>query len=168
VRSALLARALNLAVPCLGPTLVERLPRGSDRLGLMQRALGRGDRAAVRAHFDTLSRMRRVDRVGDITLDATFQEAWLLLAIHDSSAAQRHLCAPLSALPTLGTRLLRDVPQAAAVGRTLSLCAQIAAWRGDSIAARRWAQAATLLWATADAPMKAQLDELHPLTAATH
>jgi eukaryotic-like serine/threonine-protein kinase len=168
VRSALLARPLSLAVPCLGPSLVERLPPSTDRLGLMQRALWRGDRAAVRAQFDTLSRMRRVDRAGDITLDATFQEAWLLLAIHDSSAAQRHLCAPLSALPTLGTRLLRDVPQAAAVGRTLSLCAQIAARRGDSIAARRWAQAATLLWASADGPMKAQLDELHPLTAATH
>jgi tetratricopeptide (TPR) repeat protein len=165
VRTQLLARPLSLAVPCLGPSIAERVLGATGRLGLMQRALARGDRSTVVANFDTLARMRRVDRVGDITLETTYQEAWILLAMRDTAGAQRQLCAPLSALPTLGTRLIRDVPQAASVGRALALCAQVAARRGDAASARHWAQAAAMLWSTADAPLRPMLADMKNLAA---
>jgi hypothetical protein len=167
VRMHVLGRPLSLAVPCLGPSIVQRVPGPASRLVRMQRALGRGDRVAVRAHFDTLTQMRRVDRVGDIALDNTFQEAWLLLAMGDTALAQRHLCVPLSALPTLGSRVLLDAPQAAAIGRSLAVCARIAAGRNDRVAAHRWAEAVELLWATADSSLAATIADLRPLAATT-
>jgi hypothetical protein len=119
----------------------------------------------VRAQLDTLTSVRRVDRVGDIALDNTFQEAWLLLAMRDTAAAQRRLCVPLSALPSLGIGLLVDVPQAAAVGRSLALCARLAAQRGNRAAAQHWALALIELWATADSSLKASLAEFQPLAS---
>jgi hypothetical protein len=132
----------------------------------MQRALGRGQLSVVRAHFDTLARMRRVDRAGDISLDNTYLEAWLLLAMRDTTQARRHLCTPLSALSTLNTRILRDVPQAAAVGRSFALCAQIAARRDEQASAGHWADAAITLWSEADPPLQAMLADLRPLASA--
>jgi serine/threonine-protein kinase len=160
VRLKVLSRPLSLAVPCLGPAVMERIPDNGIRLARMQRALARGDNGAVRAQMDTLTRMRRIERVGDIALDNTFQEAWVLLAMHDTVAAERHLCAPLSALPTLGTRLLFDVPQAAAVGRSFALCARMTARRGDAAAAQRWTQAVVLLWSSADPDVQSSLNDL--------
>jgi hypothetical protein len=168
VRAQALARPLSLAVPCLGPSIVERAPGTPSRLNTMQRALGRGEVAVVRAHLDTLERLRRVDRAGDISLEITYQEAWLFLAMGDSVRAQRHLCMPLSALPTLGTNLLRDVPQAAAVGRAFVLCAQLAARRGDRASARIFADAAITLWATADSSLQSSTSELRRQLAASH
>ena len=154
VRAQVLARPLSLAVPCLGPSIVERAPGTPNRLNTMQRALGRGEAVVVRAHLDTLERLRRVDRAGDISLEITYQEAWLLLAMADSVRAQRHLCTPLDALPTLGTKLLRDVPQAAAVARSFALCAQLALRRNDVSTARTLADAAIALWSTADSSLQ--------------
>jgi hypothetical protein len=133
----------------------------------MQRALGRGELGALRAHFNTLEKVRRVDRAGDISLEITYQEAWLLLAMGDSARAQRHLCTPLSALPTLGTSVVRDVPQAAAVGRSFALCAQLAARRGDLAAARPLADAVITLWATADSSLQPLRSELRRQLAAS-
>jgi hypothetical protein len=134
----------------------------------MQLAFGRGDRAAVRAQFAALARLRRLDRVGDVALDHTFQEAWLLQALGDSASAERHLCVPLSALSTMGTRLVTDVPQAAAVGRSLAFCAHAAARRGDVAAAQRWAQGVSALWATADGPLQPLVGEVRHLGVTPH
>src|SRR5690606_36183322 len=116
---------------------------GNDRLAVMQREWAAGRTDAVRAHFDTLQRTRSMDRPGDVTLDHIYQEAWLLAAIGDSAAAARHLELPLTATTTLGTRILRDVPQAAALGRAMALRAELAAAAGDRATARRWAAAAS-------------------------
>jgi len=167
VRKEVLARPLSLAVPCLGTATLSTVSSGADPLGAMQLAFGRHDPAAVRAHFVALTRLRRGYLPGDVALDNTFQEAWLLMAVGDSARAEQHLCVPLSALPTMGTRLVADVPQAAAVGRSLDFCARAAARRGDAASARRWARGLTALWATADAPLQPVVAEIRPLAAAS-
>ena len=168
VRREVLARPLSLAVPCLGTSTLATVSTGADPLGAMQLAFGRSDRAAVRAHFDALMRLRRGYLPGDVALDNTFQEAWLLMAVGDSARAERHLCVPLSALPTMGARLVSDVPQAAAVGRSLDFCARAAARRGDVAAAQRWARGLTALWKTADPPLQPFVTEIRPLAAASN
>jgi len=166
-RATTLGRPLSLAMPCLGTSAASRLPdRSGGRLMEMQRAFGRGAWSTVRAHFDTLERIRRVDRAGDIALDITFQEAWLLLQMRDTARARRHLCTPLSALSTLSTRVLRDVPQAAAVGRSLALCAELAARSGERAPAQRWVSALSTLWSGADAPLASQLVKVRSLVDA--
>jgi hypothetical protein len=167
MRSAMLQRPLSLAVPCLGASPLATVSSGNDPLGAMQLAFGRRDRAAVRTNFAALTRLRRGYRVGDIALDNTFQEAWLLQSIGDSAAAEQHLCIPLSALPTLGTQLVRDVPQAAAIGRSLAFCARAAARRGDASSARRWARALTALWATADRRLQSVVADARPFATAS-
>ncbi|HEV7993120.1 MAG TPA: serine/threonine-protein kinase [Gemmatimonadaceae bacterium] len=166
VRTGALGRSLSFAFPCLSPSAIERIGPNAGRIAAMQRAFTRGEARRVRAHFDTLARMRRVDRAGDISLDYTLQEAWLLLGMGDTLQAQRHLCTPLAALPTLGTKVLRDVPQAAAIGRSLLLCAQMSARRGDRASASRWARNVALLWSTADPLVRSQLADLGALAHA--
>jgi tetratricopeptide (TPR) repeat protein len=163
LRREMLARPLSLAVPCLGAAPLATVSTGADPLGAMQLALGRHDPSAVREHFAALMRLRRGYLPGDVALDNTYQEAWLLMAIGDSARAEEHLCVPLSALPTMGTRLVSDVPQAAAVGRSLGFCARAAARRGDAAAAQRWARGLAALWATADAPLQPFIAEVRSL-----
>jgi tetratricopeptide (TPR) repeat protein len=165
LRREMLTRPLSLAVPCLGATPLAGVSAGTDPLGAMQLAFGRHDWAAVRRHLDALMRLRRGYLPGDVALDNTFQEAWLLTAIGDSTRAEQHLCVPLSALPTMGRGLVSDVPQAAAVGRSLAFCARAAARRGEGASARRWARGLTALWATADLPLQPVVSEIRPLAA---
>jgi hypothetical protein len=168
LRRQVLTRPLSLAVPCLGAAPLASVSPGTDPFGAMQLAFGRDDRAAVRAHFGALMRLRRGFLPGDVALDNILQEAWLLRAVGDSARAEQHLCVPLSALPTMGTRLVSDVPQAAAVGRSLEFCALAAARRGDAASARRWARGLMGLWATADPPLQAAVAEIRPLTTASN
>jgi tetratricopeptide (TPR) repeat protein len=163
LRRETLTRPLSLAVPCLGAGPLAGVSTGADPLGAMQLAYGSHDRTGVRARFDALMQLRRGYLPGDVALDYTFQEAWLLMAVGDSTRAERHLCVPLSALPSMGTGLVSDVPQAAAVGRSLAFCARAAARREDAAAARRWARGLAALWATADAPLQPVVSEMLPL-----
>ena len=47
---------------------------------------------------------------------------------------------------SLGDRLVSEVPQAAAVGRAMAIRAELAAARGDTETARRWARNVLALW----------------------
>ena len=77
------------------------MPRATpDPLVRMQQALAENHVAVVRREFDALQQLRKAIRPGDVSLDHTLQEAWLLAAIHDTTAAIRYLDLPLSALTT--------------------------------------------------------------------
>jgi hypothetical protein len=116
----LLPRALSMAAPCDGGRALLRVS-SDDRLIQMQRALARGDHSAIRHHFALLDETRRSDRPGDVAIDYTFQEAWILSAIGDSTSAAMRLDRALNALPTLGDSIVERVDQAAALGRALRL-----------------------------------------------
>jgi hypothetical protein len=148
-RDAALWRFLSLAVPCLGPAAVARLSV-PDRLVRMQRALAESGPAALRAQFDTLRALRRTLRPGDVSVDYTYQEAWLLAAIGDSAAATAHLDRSLDALPTLGVYLVTFPSHVAGLVRAMALRADLAARRGDAATARRWARPVVALWSRAD------------------
>jgi hypothetical protein len=121
----------------------------------MQQQLAVGNEHGAGLAFDTLRIVRTGMRPGDVALDYTVQEAWLLLAMRDTAAAIRYLDLPLTSLSTLTTHLLEDVPVAAALGRALALRADLAAARGDAPTARRFAQQVITLWGDAPAPLDA-------------
>jgi tetratricopeptide (TPR) repeat protein len=154
VRVALLARPLSLAVPILGPDFIVTLPRWSPGLVPHQQALARGDTADVRKRLDADQEPRRAFAPGAVMLDRSYQEAWLRLAMHDTTAAIKQLDAALEALPTVGTSLLEQVPTAAALAHTLRLRADIAAARGETVIANRWRSAAAALLRQAYRDMK--------------
>ena len=149
VRQQTLARPIVLAIQCLGTGPVTRLGSTSERLTRIQQAYGAGLSAQVRAQLDTLDRLREGIRPGDVTLDRTYQEAWLLAAIGDSAAAARRLDMTLTAPTTLGLTLVGEAVQAAALGRAMALRADLAAAAGDAATARRWAANVVALWSGA-------------------
>lgn len=157
VSPALLSRSLSLMSPCThGQTAL--LIQSPDRLQRMQQSFARGEIAKIRAAFDSLDASRRFARPVDLSLDYTYQEAWLRAAIGDTARAIRQLDETLNALPSVGARVLREPGGAAALGRAFLLRAEIATAQRDQPTARRYARALSDLWANAD-------PELQPLVA---
>ena len=149
----LLERPGSMSVPCLGPQAVVGFIKGG-RLVRMQQAMARGDVRGVRMALDSVRNARLGLRPGDVAMDHTYHEAWLLLSLGDTAAAVRHLELPLSSLPILNTHLLDDVPAAAALGRALALRADLAAATGDVPSARRYAAQVVTLWGSASPPLQ--------------
>src|SRR2546423_11518452 len=150
VRAALEWRPLSLAAPCSGGRSALAITAPEDRLYRMQQFFARGDFNSVRETFNGLAKTRRGMRAGDISLDYTYQEAWLRAAIGDTSQAIKTLSLALNALPTLSAAALKEPAAAAAAGRAMMLAADLASAAGDKRSARRWAGAVVDLWKDAD------------------
>jgi len=116
----------------------------------MLRDLEAGDSTAVRARLTKLRALRVGRRPGDLAIARTYGEANVLLAIGDTIAATQYLDQSLGAMATLGTWLLHDVQDAAALARAMVLRADLADRAGDNTTAHRWATAVVELWRSAD------------------
>jgi hypothetical protein len=144
-----------LAFPERGIRPMHRARAGGNYLLSMQWRLGQGDTAGVRQEFNRVRTAQRNVRPGDISFDATYNEARLLLALGDTVEATQLLDLSLQALSTLGGDLLDQLPQVTALVRGMSLRAGLADRAGDPTTARRWAGDVLTLWSDAD-------QELHP------
>ena len=167
VKNDLTSRAWSLAFPCR-PRYVLQISSPGDRLLRMQQSLARGDIPAVRAEFDSTAKLRASSRPGDVSADYLFQEASALVAIGDTAAAIKRLDLSLAALPTLGNGILEQVSQAAALVRAMILRADLAVAAHDSGTARRWANAAAILWAHADGPLQPSVQHLKSVAIQSH
>jgi hypothetical protein len=107
--------------------------------------------------------MRRASRPGDITLDYTYQEAWLKAAMGDTAGAIQQLDLALGALPTLSGIALREVGAAAAIGRAISLRAELANRQHDDRTARKWGAALVALWSGADEELQPTVSRMKEL-----
>jgi len=148
-----------MLVPCNRASALRR-QKTSDRLYLLQEAYAQNNIGRVRALFDTVALAQKAQRTGDITLDRTFQEAWLRRAIGDTAGAIRQLDRILGALPSINASALQEwnaFPAAAATPRAMLLRAEMAAARGDLTTARKWLRAVEALWQKADPRLRAQL-----------
>jgi tRNA A-37 threonylcarbamoyl transferase component Bud32/tetratricopeptide (TPR) repeat protein len=146
VWNTMVPRALSLAAPCDGGKELLRVAAPEDRLMRMQQAFARHDSGRLRAMFDTLLRGRGADRPGDVAIDYTYQEAWLLLAMGDTGTAVARLDHALTALSTLGDDVIDYVPQAAALGRAFKLRADVASKKKEADVAKRMERVVATLW----------------------
>ena len=165
-RDALLRRPLSLASSCLGAAPLLSVGAGGDPVVAMQQALARGDRRGLAEALRRRDEARRGGRPGDVAIDYTFLESWLLLSLGDSAGAARHLDRSLDALPTLGTYLLNQPAQSAALVRAMVLRADLAHAAGDRAMARRWAGAAAALWARADPELQPVVERMRRVAGA--
>jgi tRNA A-37 threonylcarbamoyl transferase component Bud32/tetratricopeptide (TPR) repeat protein len=154
-RAALLHVPVSLAFPALAPHPLHDRPSDGNYLLALQGALLRGDSVAVRSRLTALRQERADRRPGDVAIDGTLGEALVLLALGDTAAVTALLDLSLDALPTLGTDLVGQVPQAAGLARAMALRAELAHAAGDRVTAKRWARAVLELWAGADAALEA-------------
>jgi len=164
VRQQVTWRGASLSVPCAGPHAVEGLVATDPVVGLQQ-VVAAGDLRGFRERLSKLDRARRYLRPGDIPPDRVYQESWLLVATADTAAAARRLDLSLTALTTLNTHLLDDIPRAAALGREMVLRADIAAARHDQRTAQHWASNVLALWAGASPALGNDLERMKKLVA---
>ena len=165
LRADLMARPLSMTVPCTAGQSALKIESG-DRLSQMQRAYARSNLRLLRALLDTITEVERQGRPGDMSLDYTYQQAWLRVAIGDTAIAMKLLDNSLDALPALSSDNLQELAAAAAVGRAMELRARLAAARGDSKTAHRWTHGLATLWETADPPLRSIPNSLRSLAGA--
>ncbi|HUF66911.1 MAG TPA: protein kinase [Gemmatimonadaceae bacterium] len=151
------------SVPCTGGGSAQWSSASATHLARAQRSYAAGDRVTALAILDTAQAERRSLRPGDISLDYTFQEAWLRAASGDTLAAMNLLDLVLQSLSTQGTMLLTRMSEAAALPRAMILRADLASAVGDQQTARRWAGAAAALWSRADAEPAADARRMQAL-----
>ncbi|MDQ6827401.1 MAG: hypothetical protein M3081_00870, partial [Gemmatimonadota bacterium] len=154
MRYGLLAHPLSLAVPALGAKAIADERAGADYLIPVQQAVARGDARGARALLATIDSLRRGGLPGDVTIDAVFQESWLLAAIGDTARAAARLDVSLETLKMMDAGMLDHPFTAAALVRAMRLRADLATAMHDRAAAQLWQKAAAELWAGADEPLR--------------
>ncbi|MBA2688242.1 MAG: protein kinase [Gemmatimonadaceae bacterium] len=159
----LASRSLSLATPCTNGVSATRIAKPENALTRAQLQFGKGNATAARLILDSLQRNRANMRPGDLSLDHTYQEAWLRAAVGDSAGAARQLDLALDALPVLSASALRQPAASAALGRSMILRANLAAKAGDRTKASRWAASVLALWKHADKELQMQLAPLKSL-----
>jgi tetratricopeptide (TPR) repeat protein len=130
----------------------------------IQWSLSRGDTSGARARLVTVRAAQAGFTPGDVLPALAYQQGFLLLAVHDTAAAESFLDLLLENLSAASTAMVIEPPQAAALVRAMALRAQVAARRGASAVAHRWAAAVVTLWSGSDLPeLRALVDSLRAL-----
>jgi hypothetical protein len=158
VASDVSARASSMASPCTHGATALRLAAPTDWLQKAQQALARNDQSKTRAFLDESPAAKGSGKPGDLSPDYMFQEAWLRAQIGDTAAAAAQLDAELGALPAFSSAVFGDVVGAASFPRAMAFRSEIAAKRGETSVARRWALALDALWGSADPPLRGLAD----------
>ena len=168
VESAIMTRPASMLVPCTNGSSAVKLGASPDQLFQLQNAFARSDAQAVRALFEAIGVSRKGQRPADISLDRTYQEAWLRRAIGDTAGAKRQLDQVLGALSGIGAASVQHhaaFPSAAAAPRIMLLRAEMAAASGDTRTAHEWIAALEQLWRNADRSLVAQLQTVRVMAA---
>ena len=165
LRQALKARPLSMLAPCTAGKSSLRVEAGSNKLLKLQQAFARSDSRALAALLRGVADDAKRQSPGDVSLDFTYQLAWLRAAMGDTAGATRLLDGALGALPSLSSTSLRDAAASAAAGRAMVLRAEIANRLGDIEEQKKWARAAADLWATADRPLQPVVARMRVLAA---
>jgi hypothetical protein len=163
LKADLASRPTFLSVPCTNGQSALLLQAGGDRVVLAQQAFARGDLPRAREFLIATANAQRGRRPGDLSPEFVFQQSWLQAQVGDTTAAETAMDGALGALPTIGAATFRDPGAASAFGRLMSLRSEIAAKKGDSKTALRWAGALTDLWGSADPPLKRLAGEVRSL-----
>ena len=165
VRVAVKARPLSMPAPCTAGKSSVGIDAAGDRLLNLQQAFATGDTRSLRTLLQRVVSDAKTQRPGDVSLDVTYQVAWLRSAMGDTAAAVRQLDRALGALPSLSASSLREAGSAAAAGRAMALRAELARAQGDVEEQKKWARALADLWATADPPLQPVVAKMRALAA---
>jgi hypothetical protein len=164
-RQAMLDAPSGLAFPERGIRPMHRPKAGGYYVLEMQWELARGDTAAFRKHYESVRELQRNIRPGDVSFDATYHTARLLLQAGDTAEATRLLDLSLDALPSLGRSIVDAVPEAATLVRGMALRSELADRAQDQGTATRWAQQVLILWSGADQELQPTVTRMRSIVA---
>ena len=160
-----LARPLNMLVPCTGGRSILEIKVPEDRLSRLQRAFAEGNKAAFAALSDSIAERVRNRRPGDLSPDFVFQQAWLRAAVGDTVGAVKQLDRSLDDMSAINGEALREAGSAAAIVRAMELRAELAANTNDLASARKWSSAVLTLWTAADPELTPSISRMRMLAA---
>jgi hypothetical protein len=158
VRTALVRRPLRLSGGTLGSLVVSNPQLELDPLIRLHAAVRGRDTSQARALLRSLADQRINISFRDIGIDQVLQESLVSLAIGDSAAATAMLDKALTTLPGQSTRIISQVPSAAALMRAMLLRAEIARRARDLETARRWATPVAYMWERADPQLTRRIE----------
>ena len=167
LKRAVKARPLSMLAPCTGGKSSLGVEAGASRLLKLQQAFAKGDTRTLNSLLEGVTDDAKTQRPGDVSLDFTYQMAWLRSAMGDTAGAVRQLDRSLGALPSLSAFSLLDPASAAAAGRAMILRAELANARGEVAERQKWAGAVSALWATADPPLQPAVTKMRALARQT-
>jgi len=165
---AIKSRPLAMLGPCTGAESSLRVRSRGGRLLRMQQAFAKRDLRLLSFLLDSVANDAKTQRPGDVSLDFTYQVAWLRAATGDTAEAVRQLDLALRALPSLSPTSLREVASAAAVGRAMALRAELAAARDEKQERQKWSRAVAELWATGDAELQPVVRRMRAMAAESY
>lgn len=122
-----------------------------------QYALRAGDSARARSILVSIRDARRFAAPFDLTLDALYPEAWVLLQLRDREGAVGWIDSTLRALPATGPQTFFDPANAGALLRAMMLRAELAEDLGDTSEASAWRVATGILLSDADDFLRSQI-----------
>ncbi|MEP7384047.1 MAG: hypothetical protein ABI910_20375 [Gemmatimonadota bacterium] len=141
-RSTFLARTWSRQSPCTGGRSAQRIGVTPELLPRMQAALARHDTAEIRVMWSQIKKVRVGAAPDSYSVDATYQEAWVLAACGLAAEAGEQLDLVLASMPLASTRLTLEVDQATALVRALRLRADLYKRQGRSVDAERYVRLA--------------------------
>ena len=165
LKRAVKARPLSMLAPCDGARSSLGVDAGSSPLLKLQQAFAKNDTRTVNALLAEVANNAKTQRPGDVSLDFTYQIAWLRSAMGDTVGAVRQLERALGALPSMSAVSLQDPASAAAAGRAMTLRAELANARGEIEEKKKWGRAVADLWATSDRPLQPVVAKMRALAA---
>jgi hypothetical protein len=164
-RQAMLDVPAGLAFPERGRRPMHRPKAGGHYVLEMQWDIARGDTASFWKRYRALRDVQRNVRPGDVSFDATYHTARLLLQAGDTAEATRLLDLSLEALLSLGTSITDQLPEAATLVRGMALRAELADRTKDLGTATRWAQEVLILWSGADQELQPAVAKMRSIVA---
>jgi tetratricopeptide (TPR) repeat protein len=156
-----------LAYAAVGRTPLH-LANSSSHMLRWQHAAAVGDTTTFFAARDRVLERSRKRLPEPLSPEWSYQFATALAQEGDTAHATELLDLTLSSLGALSLDVVGDVPmisipQAAGLGRVMSLRARLASLSGDRATARRWASAVVSLWSSAEPALGAELAEMRRL-----
>ncbi len=155
-------RALSLAFPDVAMASVSSFSAGDMTLLGADAAWLRGDTATVLGLLGNVRAIRQAfPSPPELSLDALYPEAWLLLSAGDAHGAAEWLDPTLSRIRI--SPPLSDPVSAATLVRAMAFRADVAARMGDRRTAAEWGAAVAVLWSGADEFLQPLVRRMHRL-----
>jgi hypothetical protein len=157
MEGAILYQALCLATPVIGGAELSKLKPSSDPVVRAFQAYARGHKRAAKRYIDSLTALHADKAPGEVSMDVTYNEAWLTAALGDSARAARLLDNALGGISKAPQSMMQSPFLIASLVRAMMLRSNLAVILREQMVANRWRTAASQLWGKGDAFIVASL-----------
>jgi tetratricopeptide (TPR) repeat protein/predicted Ser/Thr protein kinase len=157
MEGAILYQALCLATPVVGAANLLKLKPSSDPVVRAFQAYARGDRRAAKRYIDSLTALHADRAPGEVSMDATYNEAWLTAALGDTARAARLLDNALGGISKAPQSMMGSPLLIASLVRAMLLRAELAQSMGQLKVAAKWSTSSDELWGKGDSSIVARV-----------